>query len=68
MVLNAEETNGAIYVPPKSGLPFIVVTFGDGGMRTETVASRAEARALLARRTRRAPPGEAKPGLALADR
>ena len=54
MVLNAEGVNGAIYVPPTSGLPFIVVTFSEGGMRTETVASRAEARALLAQRTRRA--------------
>jgi hypothetical protein len=46
------DATGAIYVPPKSGLPFLVVTFQDGGMRTETAASRSEARALLARRTR----------------
>jgi hypothetical protein len=68
MVLNAEGTNGAIYVPPKSALPFIVVTFADGGMQTETVASRAEARALLARRTRRTAPAEVKPGVAVGDR
>jgi hypothetical protein len=46
------DATGAIYVPPKSGLPFLVVTFQDGGIRTETAASRSEARALLARRTR----------------
>jgi hypothetical protein len=46
------DATGAIYVPPKSGLPFLVVTFQEGSIRTETAASRSEARALLARRTR----------------
>ncbi|HVZ13021.1 MAG TPA: hypothetical protein VG894_01040 [Bauldia sp.] len=68
MVLNAEGVNGAIYVPPKSGLPFLVVTFAEGGMRTEMAGSRAEARALLAQRTRRARPAEARPAIAGSDR
>jgi hypothetical protein len=46
------DTTGAIYTPPKSGLPFLVVTFSDGAIHTQTAANRAEARALLARRTR----------------
>ncbi len=46
------DTTGAIYTPPKSGLPFLVVTFSDGTIHTQTAANRAEARALLAQRTR----------------
>jgi hypothetical protein len=59
MVLASEEVSamsdaeGAIYVPPKDGLPFLVVTFADGDIRTETASTRSEARVLLARRTRR---------------
>ncbi len=47
------DTEGAIYVPPKAGLPFLVVTFANGDIRTEKAETRSEARALLARRTRR---------------
>ncbi|HVY18526.1 MAG TPA: hypothetical protein VHA70_00420 [Bauldia sp.] len=46
------DATGAIYVPPKSGLPFLVVTFEGGGIRTQTATSRSEARALLAKQTR----------------
>jgi len=67
MIANADDANGAIYAPPKSGLPFLVVTFADGGMKTEAATSRAEARALLARRTRRPRGGEAKRELVAAD-
>ncbi len=56
------DTEGAIYVPPKEGLPFLVVTFADGEIRTEKASSRSEARALLARRTRRSPVLEATAG------
>lgn len=49
----SQETKGAIYAPPpKSGLPFLVVTFEDGGLKANPARTRAEARALLARRTR----------------
>lgn len=55
------DTMGAIYSPPKTGLPFLVVTFADGAMQTQTAASRSEARALLASKTRRVPaPGGEK--------
>ena len=55
-----DDATGAIYVPPKTGLPFLVVTFSDGGIHTQTAASRSEARLLLAGRTRRARTVEAK--------
>lgn len=49
-----ERSEGAIYPPPKDGLPFLVVTFADGNMQTQTAVSRSEARILLSReRTRR---------------
>ncbi len=47
------DATGVIYSPPKTGLPFLVVTFADGAIHTQTAASRSEARALLASRTRR---------------
>jgi hypothetical protein len=46
------DATGAIYVPPKSGLPFLVVTFDGSGIHTQMAASRSEARALLAKQTR----------------
>lgn len=49
-----DDTTGAIYSPPKSGMPFLVVTFANGVIQTQTAASRAEARVLLAGKTRRA--------------
>jgi hypothetical protein len=62
------DTTGAIYSPPKNGLPFLVVTFADGTMQTQTAASRSEARAMLASKTRRTPSpalgSEAPAGLA----
>lgn len=48
-----DDTEGAIYTPPKNGLPFLVVTFSDGDMQTQTTKTRSEARVLLAKRTRR---------------
>ena len=48
-----DDSEGAIYTPPKNGLPFLVVTFSGGDMQTQTTKTRSEARALLARRTRR---------------
>jgi hypothetical protein len=50
-----EDPKGAIYAPPaKSGLPFLVVTFEDGGLKAKPTQTRAEARQLLAEGTRRA--------------
>lgn len=49
------DATGVIYSPPKTGLPFLVVTFADGAIHTQTAASRSEARAMLASKTRRAP-------------
>jgi hypothetical protein len=49
-----ERSEGAIYPPPKDGLPFLVVTFSNGTMHTQPAGSRSEARMLLAReRTQR---------------
>ena len=45
---------GAIYSPPKEGLPYLVVTFTDGDWKAHATSTRSEARVLLARRTRRA--------------
>ena len=61
-----DDTTGAIYVPPKNGLPFLVVTFADGAVHTQTAASREEARVLLAKRARRMQPAERKPETATA--
>lgn len=48
-----DDSEGAIYVPPKDGLPFLVVTFANGDMQAQPTNSRSEARVILARRTRR---------------
>jgi hypothetical protein len=49
-----EESKGAIYAPPKAGLPFLVVTFAGEAMSAKPTATRSEARILLTReRTRR---------------
>lgn len=50
------DSDGAIYPPPKEGLPFLVVTFADGAVKTQAAATRAEARVLLASRIRRVRP------------
>lgn len=47
-----DRAEGAIYVPPKPGLPFLVVTFDGRDVKTEQTSTRSEARALLAKRTR----------------
>ena len=39
-----DESEGAIYVPPKDGLPFLVVTFADGDMQAQPTSTRSEAR------------------------
>lgn len=49
-----DDSEGAIYVPPKDGLPYLVVTFADGSFRAQPTSTRSEARVLLAQRTRRA--------------
>ena len=50
-----EESEGAIYAPPKAGLPFLVVTFAGEAMSARPTATRSEARILLTReRTKRA--------------
>lgn len=49
-----DDSEGAIYVPPKDGLPFLVVTFANGDMQAQPTTTRSEARVILARRTRRA--------------
>lgn len=48
-----DDSDGAIYVPPKQGLPYLVVTFVDGDLKTQATTTRSEARVLLARRLRR---------------
>jgi hypothetical protein len=49
-----DESERAIYVPPKNGLPFLVVTFTKEGVQTQTAATRSEARVMLTReRSRR---------------
>jgi hypothetical protein len=48
-----DQAEGAIYPPPKDGLPFLVVTFANGDIRTQATASRSEARMLLARQRTR---------------
>ena len=48
------DAEGAIYSPPKEGLPYLVVTFTDGDWKAQPTSTRSEARVLLARRTRRA--------------
>lgn len=48
-----DDGEGAIYVPPKDGLPFLVVTFADGDVQAQPTNSRSEARVILAKRTRR---------------
>ena len=44
-----DESQGAIYAPPKDGLPFLVVTFTKDGMSAQPVKTRSEARVLLSR-------------------
>lgn len=43
------EDDGVIYVPPKAGLPYLVVTVNDGGVSAHPVSTRVEARTLVAR-------------------
>jgi len=43
------EDDGTIYVPPKAGLPYLVVTLTSEGVSARAVNTRAEARALLSR-------------------
>jgi hypothetical protein len=43
------EDDGAIYVPPKAGLPYLVVTVTGEGLSARPVNTRVEARALLSR-------------------
>ena len=57
-----DDAKGAIYVPPKNGLPFLVVTFSGGDMQTQATNTRSEARVLLTKRTRRARAPEAMAG------
>ena len=47
-----DDSEGAIYVPPKDGLPYLVVTYAEGGWKAQPTTTRSEARVLLARRTR----------------
>ncbi len=44
-----KEDDGAIYVPPKEGLPYLVVTVTGEEVSAKPVSTRAEARALLSR-------------------
>ena len=45
-----DQAEGAIYPPPKDGLPFLVVTFAGGDIRTQSRPQRrSEARMLLSR-------------------
>jgi hypothetical protein len=51
-----DDSEGAIYIPPKNGLPYLVVTFVDGSLKAQPTTTRSEARVLLAQRTRRTKP------------
>ncbi len=55
-----EDTKGAIYTPPKGGLPFLVVTFEDGALKAKAANTRAEARVLLGQRVRSRESDDAK--------
>jgi hypothetical protein len=61
-----DDAKGAIYTPPKGGLPFLVVTFKDGELKTKTAKTRAEARVLLAGETRRPKPNGPETSAAIA--
>ena len=45
----------AIYEPPRSDLPYLVVTLVQSGIDVVPVATRTEARTMVAQRTRRKP-------------
>ena len=44
-----DDFQGTIYVPPKDGLPYLVVTFTKDGISTQPARTRSEARLLLSR-------------------
>ncbi len=43
------EEDDAIYVPPRDGLPYLVVTMSSDGFAAQPVNTRTEARTLLSR-------------------
>jgi hypothetical protein len=45
------KTKTAIYHPPKSGMPYLVVTVSPDGVTATAVASKDEARILASKRT-----------------
>jgi hypothetical protein len=47
----AKKTKTAIYHPPKSGMPYLVVTVSPEGVAVTAVASKDEARILASKKT-----------------
>jgi hypothetical protein len=46
-----KKTRTAIYHPPKSGMPYLVVTVSPGGVSATVVESKEEARVLASKKT-----------------
>jgi hypothetical protein len=51
MAKNKTKTKTAIYHPPKSGMPYLVVTVSPDGVTATAVESKDEARILASKRT-----------------
>ena len=51
MAKNKTKTRTAIYHPPKSGMPYLVVTVSPDGVTATAVESKDEARILASKRT-----------------
>ena len=47
----ASKIKTAIYHPPKSGMPFVIVTVSPDGIRATAVASKHEARVIASKKT-----------------
>jgi hypothetical protein len=53
MAKNKSKTKTAIYHPPKSGMPYLVVTVSPDGVTATAVESKDEARILASKKTMR---------------
>jgi hypothetical protein len=62
MAKNKTKTKTAIYHPPKSGMPYLVVTVSPEGVTATAVASKDETRILASKRTLKVEFQDAKGG------
>jgi hypothetical protein len=53
MAKNNKKTKTAVYHPPKSGMPYLVVTVSPEGVIAIAVESKAEARILASKKTQK---------------